>query len=102
MESARTLVSQGLLAFKNGGKVEAAAYTRRAWEACVNHALSKLPKAEGLDSLNKKSKYVLEMLGQKNRSKPMTDIKNLFEVDFYMKWSQMRPYWSQRYPSTLP
>lgn len=82
MEKSRTLVLQALFSFKEGRKVEAAAYTRRAWEACVNYALSKLPKAEGLNSLNKKSKYVLEMMEQKDKSRSMTDVKNLFEGRF--------------------
>lgn len=82
MEKSRTMVLQALFSFREGRKVEAAAYTRRAWEACVNYALSRLPSAEGLNSLNKKSRYVLDMMEQKDMSKSITDIKNLFEARF--------------------
>ena len=82
MEKSRTMILQALSSFREGRKVEAAAYTRRAWESCVNYALSKLPAKEGLNSLNKKSKYVLEMMEQKDASKSITDIKNMFEARF--------------------
>ena len=91
MEKSRNLVLQALFAFREGRKVEAAAYTRRAWEACVNYALSKLPTAEGLSSLNKKSKYVLEMIEQKDRSKSITEIKNLFEARFLHEIESEKP-----------
>jgi hypothetical protein len=68
--------------FRKGNKEEAAVRTRKAWESSVSFALGKLPKKDGLTSLEKKSLYVLEQLGLKDESKSIAKIKNLYEGRF--------------------
>lgn len=68
--------------FRGGQKEESALFTRQAWEACVNFGISKLPPKRGLDSLTKKTEYVLESLAMQDKSKSINHVKNLFEGRF--------------------
>lgn len=81
LESRKHLM-EAVEAFASGNKDEASVKTRKAWESCVNFALSRLPRENGLGSLNKKSKYVLDQLGFKDKSKSIAEVKNLYEGRF--------------------
>ena len=68
LATARDRIDEALQSYAQGRKEEAALRTRKAWEACVNFALTKLPKKPQLDSLSKKSRYVLDSLEQQDQS----------------------------------
>lgn len=78
----RRHLSDAVVSFQQGRKEESALFTRKAWESCVNFALSRLPSEKGLDSLTKKAEYVLGRLEMGDKSNSINRIKNLFEGRF--------------------
>jgi len=68
--------------FASGRKEESVLYARKAWESCVNYALSRLPKKNGLDSLGKKTRYVLDEMERGDQTDLMVKIKGLFDGKF--------------------
>lgn len=82
MESAKENLVKAARSFSEGRAEESALFTRMAWESCVNFALTKLPKGKGLDSLSKKTQYVLDQIGLLHQSKFISNLKNLYEGTF--------------------
>lgn len=91
LEKSRELVGQALESFRAGRKEEATLYTRKAWEACVNFALERLPKQVDLRSLTKKTKYVLAEIEQGDRAEAIVRIKDLFEGRFLHELESTEP-----------
>jgi len=82
LEKSATLLDKAMKSFSGGHKEECALFTRMAWESAINFALSKLPTSKGLDSLGKKTNYVLDKMMQKDASKTITQVKNTVDVLF--------------------
>jgi len=78
----KALLLRAITSFKQGRKEESSVLTRKAWEATVTYALSRLPKKKDLDSLQKKTVFVLEQMGLKDESESITKIKNVYEGRF--------------------
>ena len=90
-DSAKARLDEALNSFAAGRKEEAALKTRKAWETCVNFALTKLPKKKGLESLRQKSIYVLESLQQGDDGGIIVNVKDLYERKFLHEIESDKP-----------
>jgi len=82
LEGAKNNLVKATKSYGENRPEESALFTRMAWECCVNYALTKLPEAKGLHSLSSKTKYVLEQIGLREKSKLINELKNLYEGSF--------------------
>lgn len=82
LEKSKELLEKALQSMNAGRKEECVLFTRMAWESAINYALSRLPKVRGLESLSKKSQYVLEQMMKKDASRTITQAKNMMDTLF--------------------
>lgn len=82
LKQSADFLEKALESFRAERDEECAVRTRKAWESAVNYGVAKLPKQTDLNSLSKKTKYVLGQLVNKDATKTITRVKDIFETLF--------------------